>query len=139
MGIFKNIDEAREYFKKEQFATAAGMKLDELTDEYAVCSVDLRETHKNALGSVMGGAIFTLADFAFAALVNNLHRPTVAQQVSINFLSIPKGSKMFAKAVCKKNGRNTAIVNVDVYDENRNDIAFFTGTGFKLQITDPKA
>ncbi len=132
MSVFKNTEEAKEYFKAERFATAAGMQLDELTDRYAVCSVTLEDTHKNALGGVMGGAIFTLADFAFAVLVNNIHRPTVAQQVSINFLSAPKGKSMIAKAVCKRDGKNTSVVNVDVYDETGREIAQFTGTGFKL-------
>jgi len=132
MSVFKNTEEAKEYFKAERFATAAGMQLDELTDRYAVCSVTLEDTHKNALGGVMGGAIFTLADFAFAVLVNNIHRPTVAQQVSINFLSVPKGKRMIAKAVCKRDGKNTSVVNVDVEDETGREIAQFTGTGFKL-------
>ena len=80
----------------------------------------------------MGGAIFTLADFAFAVLVNNLHNPTVAQQVSINFLSIPKGKRLIATAHIKKDGRSTSVVNVDVTDDTGKDIAQFTGTGFKL-------
>ena len=107
------------------------MQIDEMTDEYVTCSVLVEERHQNALGGVMGGAIFTLADFAFAVMVNNIHRPTVAQNISIIFLNSPKGKKMFAKAVCKKDGRTTCVVNVDVYDEEDRPIAQFTGTGFK--------
>ena len=132
MGTFKNLEEAREYLKDDRFATGAGMVIDELADDYVICSVVLNDSHKNALGNVMGGAIFTLADFAFAALVNHIHRPTVAQQISINYLNIPKGKKMLAKAVIKKDGRSTVVVNVDVYDETGRDIAQFVGTGFKL-------
>lgn len=131
MAVFESIEEAREYFKKEKFATAAGMQIDEMTDDYVICSVVLNESHQNALGGVMGGAIFTLADFAFAVMVNNIHRPTVAQNINITFLNSPKGSKMFAKAVCKKDGRTTSVVNVDVYDEEDRPIALFTGNGFK--------
>lgn len=132
MSEFKTLEEAREYFKGERFATAAGMHIDEMTDEYVICSVTLEDRHKNALGGIMGGAIFTLADLAFAVLVNNDHNPTVAQQVSINFLNMPKGRTMSAKAQFKKNGRSSAVVNVDVYDENDLAIAQFVGTGFKL-------
>ena len=131
MAVFDNIEDAREYFKGEKFATGAGMQIDEMTDEYVTCSVLVEERHQNALGGVMGGAIFTLADFAFAVMVNNIHRPTVAQNISIIFLNSPKGKKMFAKAVCKKDGRTTCVVNVDVYDEEDRPIAQFTGTGFK--------
>ena len=133
MGTFKTIDEAREYFKDDGFASANGIVLEELDDDHAVTSVILTHNHRNALGGVMGGAIFTLADFAFAALSNQLHKGTVAQQISINYLSAPKGDRLIAKAVCRKNGRNSCVVNVDVTDDTGRDIAQFVGTGFKLQ------
>ena len=133
MGTFKTIDEAREYFKDDGFASANGIVLEELDDNHALTSVILTHNHRNALGGVMGGAIFTLADFAFAALSNQLHKGTVAQQISINYLSAPKGDRLTAKAVCRKNGRNSCVVNVDVTDDTGRDIAQFVGTGFKLQ------
>ena len=133
MGTFKTIDEAREYFKDDGFASANGIILEELDDAHALTSVILTHNHRNALGGVMGGAIFTLADFAFAALSNQLHMGTVAQQISINYLSAPKGDRLIAKAVCRKNGRNSCVVNVDVTDDTGRDIAQFVGTGFKLQ------
>ncbi|MBR4416218.1 MAG: PaaI family thioesterase [Victivallales bacterium] len=133
MGTFKTIDEAREYFKDDGFASANGIILEELDDAHALTSVILTHNHRNALGGVMGGAIFTLADFAFAALSNQLHMGTVAQQISINYLSAPKGDRLIAKAVCRKNGRNSCVINVDVTDDTGRDIAQFVGTGFKLQ------
>ena len=81
----------------------------------------------------MGGAIFTLADFAFATLTNDEKNVTVAQTVSINFLSPAKGKKLFAKATYRKNGRSTCVVNVDIFDDMQRDVAVFTGTGFKLK------
>lgn len=80
----------------------------------------------------MGGAIFTLADLAFAALSNQIHRPTVAQQVSINYLGAPKGNRLIARACLKKSGRSSTIINVDVTDEEGRAVAQFVGTGFKL-------
>ena len=132
MGTFGSTDEARSYFEKDRFATENGIVLDELTEEYAVTSVVLNASHKNANGGIMGGVMFTLADFAFAALSNNIHMPTVAQQVSINYLGAPKGEKLIAKAVLKKSGRSSTIINVDVVDDTGRDIAQFIGTGFKL-------
>ena len=132
MGYFKDIEEARAHFKKDRFASSSGMVLDELTEEYAVTSVELNEKHQNAYGGIMGGAIFTLADLAFAALSNNIHQPTVAQQVSINYLGAPKGKKMFARAYFKKDGKRTCTINVDVTDDTGRDVAQFVGSGFKL-------
>ncbi len=39
MGTFKSIEEAREFFKNDKFATNAGVQLDELNDEYCQCSL----------------------------------------------------------------------------------------------------
>ena len=132
MSTFHSTEEAREYFKKDVYAYNSGMVLEELGEDYAVCSLPIHERLLNANGGVQGGAIFTLADLAFAALVNNIHMPTVAQQVSINFLSAPKGGKLFARAELKKDGRSASVVNVTVADDTGRDIAQYVGTGFKL-------
>ena len=132
MSTFKSIEEAREFFKKDKFATDVGTRIDELTDDYCQCSLEINDGHKNGLGGVMGGVMFTLADFAFAVLSNHLHFPTVAQQVSVNYLSASKGEKLIARAICKKNGKSSSIINVDIVDDTGRDIVQFIGTGFKL-------
>lgn len=132
MSTFSSIEEAREFFKNDKFAMNSGVKLDKLDDDSCECSLMINDGHKNAVGGVMGGVMFTLADFAFAVLSNQLHSPTVAQQVNINYLSAPKGEKLIAKAICKKNGRSSSIINVDVVDDTGRDIVQFIGTGFKL-------
>ena len=132
MEHFKTIEEARSYFSDDRFATDNGITLDELDGEHAVTSLTLEARHRNAFGGVMGGAIFTLADFAFAALTNGPDRFAVAQQVSINYLSPAKGERLLATARCKKDGRNSCVVNVNVVDDTGRDIAQFVGTGFKL-------
>ncbi len=132
MGTFSGLEEAREYFKGDRFATINGMVIDETDEDHSVCSMILNDDHKNANGGTMGGVIYTLADFAFAVLANNLHKPTVAQQVSMNFLSAPKDKRLTAEARCRKDGRTSTIIIVDVKDGSGRDVAVFTGTGFKL-------
>ena len=132
MSTFKSIEEAREFFKQDQFATNAGAVIDELEEDYCICSLNLKDEHKNAYGGVMGGVIFTLADFSFAVLSNQIHSLTVAQNVNITYLSGSKGEKLIAKATCRKSGRTTSIINVDVSDDTGRDVAQFIGTGFKL-------
>ena len=128
-----NSEEARDYFSQDRFATENGMSIDELDGEHAVTSLTISSRHKNAFGGVMGGAIFTLADFAFAALTNDRERVVVAQQVSINYLSPAKGNRLVATARYRKDGRSSCVVNVDVTDETGRDVAQFVGTGFKLK------
>ena len=132
MSRFTTIEEARTYFSCDRFATENGMTLDELDETHAVTSLTLEDRHKNAFGGVMGGAIFTLADYAFAALTNDRERVTVAQQVSINYLSPVKGGRLIATARYRKDGRSSCVVNVDVTDDTGREIAQFVGTGFKL-------
>ena len=133
MGSFRTIDEARAYFSEDRFATENGITLDELDGEHAVTSLTVSSRHRNAFGGIMGGAIFTLADFAFAALTNDRERITVAQQVSISYLSAAKGGRLVATARYRKDGRSSCVVNVDVADDSGRDVAQFVGTGFKLQ------
>jgi len=132
MGSFGSAEEARLYFSDDRFATENGITLDELDENRSVCSVVLSDRHRNAFGGVMGGAIFTLADFAFATLTNDREHVTVAQQVSINYLSQPKGGRLVAVAAYRRNGRSSCVVNVDVRDDEGRDVAQFVGTGFKL-------
>ena len=133
MGTFATLEEAQEHFKKDKFATNAGMVIDELGEDTSTCSVTLTEDHRNAYGGVMGGAIFTLADLAFAACANQIHCLSVAQQISINYLNAPKGERLIAKAKCIKNGRTTSIINVTVSDDTGREVALFIGTAFKLK------
>lgn len=132
MANFDSVEQAREFFYKDKFAVNTGVTLDSLTEDKAVCSLDVTDEHRNAYGGVMGGVIFTLADFAFAVLSNQIHQLTVAQQVSINYLSAPKGDKLIAEATCRKNGKTSSIIIVNVSDDVGRDVALFVGTGFKL-------
>lgn len=132
MATFSGTEEAAKYFEGDKYAMITGVKLEELTDDHSLASLVLSDIHRNANGGIMGGVMFTLADFAFAVLSNNIHMPTVAQQVSVNYLGAPKGEKLFARAVCKKDGSRTLVINVDVTDDTGRDIAQFIGSGFKL-------
>ena len=132
MANFKTIYSARAFLYQVKFVVNTGITLDDLTEDKAICSLEITDDHKNAYGGVMGGVIFTLADFAFAVLSNQIHQLTVAQQVSINYLSAPKGDKLIAEATCRKSGRTSSIIIVNISDDVGRDVAQFVGTGFKL-------
>ncbi len=132
MATFQSIEEARAYFEMDRFATENGIVLEELSLGGAVCSLALTSRHRNAEGGVMGGAIFTLIDLAFAAAASNVHKPTVAQQVSMNFLSAARGDRLTAKATCRKDGKTSCVYQVDVSDVLGRDVAQAVVTGFKL-------
>ena len=132
MSFFSDIEEAREFFKGDRFAASNGMSIFSIYDGGCVCKAQIRDDHRNALGGIMGGVIFTLADFAFAVASNNDHRPTVSLDSDIRFLSASKGSELTAKAELVKSGKTTSVFHVIVTDEFEREIALFTGTGYKL-------
>ena len=131
MKQFASVEEARAYFQNDRFATENGVCLDALTEDGCVCHVDLTDSHRNALGGVMGGIIFTLADFAFAVSSNNVHEGTVAIDVTVQFLSAAKGTRLIAESTCVRDGRTVCVYQVTVTDDTGRRIALFTGTGYK--------
>lgn len=132
MGTFQTLEEAREYFRMDRFATENGAVIEEIGENWSICSMEIQERHLNAAGGLMGGVTFMLADFAFAVASNNAHSLTVAQQASISFLNSCKGTRLTAKAKCRKDGKSTCVYTVDVSDDSGRDIALFIGTGYKL-------
>ena len=62
----ETLEKVREIFRGDRFATEMGAVIEELGDHYSKCSLVLNEHHRNAVGGIMGGVYFTLADFAFA-------------------------------------------------------------------------
>ena len=126
------IDEVRERFSHDRFATVNGAVIDEIEEGYAKCSMELNDTHRNALGAVMGGAIFTLADFAFAVASNWNKNPQVSLNASISFLGRAKGSKLIAVARKIKEGRKTCYYEVTISDELGNQVAHMTSNGFAV-------
>ena len=132
MTTFTSLQDAREFFIRDRFASENGMTLEALTENGAVCAMVLTGRHRNAEGGVMGGAILALADFTFAAASNNVHRPTVAQQVSFSFLNASKGSRLLSTATCIKSGRSSCVYHIDIKDDLGKDIAQAMFTGFKL-------
>ena len=129
----KTLEEVRRIFEGDRFATENGAVIEEIGDHSAVCSLSITASHRNAMGAVMGGTYFMLADFAFAVAANWEKMGCVSLRSDISFLGAAKGEKLIAKAVCVKNGRNTACYRVDVTDELGNLVAMVTATGYHVQ------
>ena len=70
MADLETLEKVREFFKNDRYATETGAVIDEIGDHYAKVSLTINDHHKNAMGGVMGGVYFTLADFAFAVASN---------------------------------------------------------------------
>lgn len=126
----KSLEEVRIIFADDRFATENGAVIEAIGDKYAKCSVTITDSHRNAMGAVMGGVYFMLADFAFAVAANWQRMGTVSLNADISFLGSAKGDKLMAEAVCIKDGRTTACYRIDVKDNLENLVATVTTTGY---------
>ncbi len=126
----ETLEEVRAFFAKDRFAGEIGAVIDEIGDYYAKCSINLDDRHKNAVGGVMGGVYFTLADFAFAVATNIKEQGTVSLNASIAFLGPVKGEMLIAEAHCIKEGKTTSYYQIDLKDEKGNLSAVVHITGF---------
>ena len=128
----KTIEEVRKIFEGDRFAMQNGAVIEEIGDHSAICSLVITDLHRNAMGAVMGGTYFMLADFAFAVAANWEKLGCVSLHSDISFLTSAKGKKLIAKAVCIKDGKSTACYRVDVADDLGNLTAMVTVTGYHI-------
>lgn len=126
----KTLEEVRKIFEGDRFATENGAVIDAIGDRSATCSLVITSSHRNAMGAVMGGTYFMLADFAFAVAANWEKMGCVSLRSDISFLGAAKGDKLIANAVCVKDGKRAACYRVDVTDELGNLTAIVTTTGY---------
>lgn len=128
------LDEAREIFSKDKYATeASGIVIEEVSENYAKCSMKLTDIHRNAFGGVMGGAIYTLADFTFAVASNfDKERLTASLTGQASFLAMSRGSVLYAKSQLIKDGRQNCFYQIMVYDDLGKDIATVAFTGVHI-------
>lgn len=128
------IEELTKRFQGDRFAAQAGVEIREAEPGRALCAMPLRPCHMNANNTPMGGAIFTLADFAYAVASNGFtDKIIVSQQVAITFLAPAKGTELLAEAKCLKSGRTTCLYEVDVRDELGTYVAHATVNGFTVK------
>ncbi|MDE7266992.1 MAG: PaaI family thioesterase [Lachnospiraceae bacterium] len=128
----QKLDEIRERFSHDRFATVNGAYIEEVAEGYAKCTMQITDNHKNALGAVMGGAIFTLADFTFAVAANWMENSVVSLNASITFLGKAKGKILIAEAKKIRSGRTTCYYIVEITDELGSQIAHMTSNGFTV-------
>ena len=129
----KTLEEVRKIFEGDRFATENGAVIEEIGDHSATCSLMITDSHRNAMGAVMGGAYFMLADFAFAVAANWENMGCVSLRSDISFLGTAKGEKLIAKAVCIKEGKSTVCYRIDVTDDLGNLTATITTTGYHVR------
>ena len=115
----------------DHFAEALSIQLVESKDGYAKVNMKVTKIHTNALGFTHGGAIFSLADYAFAHACNFGDNVAVAVQVSINYLRPSvEGDILVAEENRVSDGKTMGLYQVTVKNGEKL-VASFSGLAFK--------
>ncbi len=125
------IKKLEQILKNDRFAVYNDIRLVSIGIGEAIAEMPVSEKHLNGVNVVQGGALFTLADFAFAAASNSHGRIAVASNASISFFKGISAGKLTAIARELNSGKTLSHYSVDIIDENENKIAYFTGTAFR--------
>ena len=115
---------------KFPFLEHVGARLVESWEGYAKVALDVQEYHLQHLGFVHGGVISTLLDnTGWYAAMSMLEegQTSVTMQINIDYLKPAKGADMICEAKVVKAGRSKSFVEIRMYDDKKNLVAFATG------------
>ena len=121
----------KEFFKADRYAALSGIELLTVEPGRAKTRMEICEMHLNAANVVQGGAVFTLADFAFAAAVNAYGNLAMSIETSIRYFKGAGSGVLFAEAEIVNIHKRLATFEVRVTDEAGELIALFTATAYR--------
>mgnify|MGYP001556192574 CR=1 FL=1 len=127
------MEDLKLFFKtRDRYARHSGIELVELSKGGATTRMKIEESHLNGVDIVHGGAVFTLADFAFAAACNSYGTIAVALQANISFLQpATRGEILIARAREVSKHPKIGVYSIDVTKETGELIARFQGTAYR--------
>ena len=115
----------------DQFVQHIGIELTEVSPGYAKAKMKIQKYHLNSVDIVQGGAIFTLADFTFAAASNS--HGTVAVGISANIFYVKATSSGTLYAEGKEISKNPKLATylIHVTDDKNEVVAIFQGMVYR--------
>ena len=122
--------------RTDRFAAAAGCRITEVDVHHAVAEMTVAEMHLNGGNVCQGGALFTLADLAIAALMNYGGQLTFGISSSLMFVSSARlGDTLRAEAVSVTDHHKIPAVEVRVTNQEGRLICHVTGMGYRKNAT----
>jgi acyl-CoA thioesterase len=125
------MEAVRAFFRHDRFARQAGISLVEVSPGYSRATMTVSPEHKNGAGTVHGGALFTLADFAFAVASNSHGTVAVAAAAHISFLRAVTAGTLTAEAREVGVGRKLGTYTVEIKNDQGELVALFSGTAYR--------
>ena len=120
-----------DFFKNDRFAQHSGIELLEIAPGRAKARMTITDAHLNGVNVVHGGAIFTLADLAFAAASNSHGTVAVAINVSITFMKAGTTGTLWAEARELSRNFKLGSYTVEVKDDAGELVALFQGLVYR--------
>jgi acyl-CoA thioesterase len=125
------MEDVRGFLEKDKFAQHVGIELLEVGPGRAKARLAITGAHFNGVGIVHGAAVFSLADFVFAAASNSHGTVAVAINVSISFLKAVKGGSLTAEGREVSLNPKLATYAIEVRDETGDLVATFQGMVYR--------
>lgn len=125
-----DLNALRHHFERDRFAAANGMRLEVIRPGFARTRLEVSDRHLNNVGTVHGGAIFTLADFAFGVAAKSGGRVAVAIHTTLSFTKAVRTGTLVAEATEVSRSERLSVCSVRVTDEQGALVALFQGTAF---------
>jgi len=122
---------ARTIFARDRYAALTGIEIVESGKGYCKARMTIEDKHLNAANVVQGGAIFTLADLAFAVASNSRGQLALAINVSISFLNSKSTGTLYAEATEVAKPNRLGAYDVAVTDEQGDIVARFNGMVYR--------
>ena len=120
--------------KGDVFAKNSGARIVEVREGYAIAEMTVTEEHLNAGGVCQGGALFTLADLAFAAISNSRGKLTFGLENTITFLrSAVVGDVLTAEATETLNHHKIPYCEIKVRNQNGDLVCVMTGIAYRKE------
>jgi acyl-CoA thioesterase len=118
---------------QDAMSRALGISILEVRPGYARLKMTVRPDMANSHSICHGGAIFALADSAFAFACNSYNRSTVASGCSIDFVTPARiGDELIAEATERALPGRLGLYDVAVTDQSGHPIAFFRGRSYRV-------
>jgi acyl-CoA thioesterase len=124
----------KEYLKNDKYAEHSGIELLSVEKGTARARMIVKPYHLNAYNTVHGGALFTLADFAFAAACNSHGTIAVGINAAISYTKAVKEGELVAEAEEVSLGPKLGSYVVKVY-QGEDVVALFQGMAYRKKET----
>lgn len=120
-----------EFLLNDRFARQAGAEILTIEPGYAKVRMEVTPDHLNAAGVCQGGALFTLADLAFAAVANSYGQITLSLSANITFLKAASNGWLYAEAREVHHHNRIPYIEVRIAQEDGTLIVIMTSSGYR--------